>query len=221
MDESNRGKLTFGLALLLTGILLFLQLDPNTNAGFGMLWPLYPVLFGVMGLFNKNGRAFSLILLLVGVFFLLRNLNVLPHISSMYIWPSIIVLIALVAIFSAFGGRKHHHYSTADGDRYSALFGETKETVKDQDVKKISVSAVFGGVELDLTQADIQGEGALIDVFVLFGSADIIAPDTWAVENKISSVFGGVENKTRADSQQKKMLLTGSVIFGGASVRTR
>ncbi|MFZ5974278.1 MAG: LiaF domain-containing protein [Bacillota bacterium] len=139
----------------------------------------------------------------------------------MYIWPTVIILIALVTIFSAFGGRRRH-YTTGDGVRYSAIFGETKEAVRDQNVQKISVSATFGGVELDMTQAGIQNEAAVVDVFVLFGSADIIVPENWAVEVRVTPILGGVENKTRpSDHQQKKLLLTGSVMFGGASVRAR
>lgn len=220
MNESNRGKLTFGLAMLLTGVLLFLQLDPSTGAGFGMLWPLYLVLFGFMGMLNRNGKAFSLILFIIGLYFLFRNLDVLPYIPSMYIWPSIIILIALVAIFSAFAGKKYHSV-TADGEKYSAFFGETKEVIKDRDIKSLSVWVMFGNVELDLSQARIQDGSAVIDIFSMFGGAEIIVPDDCAVEMKITPILGGVENKTRAEGQEKKLLLSGTVILGGAAIRSR
>jgi predicted membrane protein len=220
MNESNRGRLTFGLVLLLTGVLLFLQLDPYSRAGFGMLWPLYPVLLGFMGLFNRSGKGFSLILLLVGLFFLLRNLNVLPYIPAMYIWPSVLILVAVFAIITAMGPRRHAAPSGGEG-RYSATFGETKQTVRDQDFKGLSASALFGGVELDLSEAGMEGDNASIDVFVLFGGAEIIVPESWYAEVKITPIFGGVENKTAAQIREKKVLVTGTVLFGGAVIRTR
>jgi len=219
MDESKRGKLTFGLVLLLTGVLLFLQLGPYPGLGFGNLWPLYLVVFGFMGLFNRTGKGFSLILLLVGVFFLLRNLNVMPYIPTMYIWPSVIVLVAVFVIISAVG--KKSHVVSADGaSRYSALFGETKETVRDQDFKSLSVSAVFGNVALDLSEAEMQGENASIDIFVLFGGAEIVLPESWAAQVKITPILGGAENKTTTQTGAHKVLVTGTTIFGGAEIRT-
>ena len=220
MNESNRGRLTFGLVLLLTGVLLFLQLGPYPGLGFGTLWPLYLLVFGFMGLFNRTGKGFSLILLLVGVFFLLRNLNVMPYIPAMYIWPSILILVAVFAILSAFGTRRHV-VSAGGGSRYSAAFGETKETVRDQDFKGLSASALFGSVELDLSEARMQGETASIDIFVLFGSAEVILPESWSAEVKITPIFGGAENKTTAQTGEHKVLVTGTVLFGGAVIRSR
>jgi len=174
MSESGKGKLTFGLVLLLTGVILFLQLEGERNTGFGTLWPLYLILFGGIGLFGRGGKTFSGILLLAGVFFLLRNLNVLPYISGAYVWPALIILIGLAVIGSAFSRRKGGATTGGEG-RYSAIFGEAADVINDPDFKSLSVNACFGSAQLDLSRADMRAEQAEIDVFAAFGGVEIMA----------------------------------------------
>jgi predicted membrane protein len=221
MSESGKGKLTFGLVLLLTGVILFLQLEGERNTGFGTLWPLYLILFGGIGLFGRGGKTFSGILLLAGLFFLLRNLNVLPYISGAYVWPALIILIGLAVIGSAFSRRKGGATTGGEG-RYSAIFGEAADVINDPDFKSLSVNACFGSAQLDLSRADMRAEQAEIDVFAAFGGVELTLPQGWRVENRVLSILGGVDNKARPDGQeQKKVVLTGTVICGGITIRQR
>lgn len=220
MDETAKSRLTLGLFVLLTAIILFFQL--NGGQGFGQLWPLYLLLFGFSGLFNRSSWMLGGVLLIIGVFFLLRNFNIISGIPISYIWPGILLLFAVVIIAGAFAKRSGGELMKGQRN-YTAFFGGTEDIIDNPDFKSLSLSAMFGGVDLDMTRAGIQGEEARIDVFVLFGGADLILPENWRVENRAISIFGGVENQSRAsdDPDRKRVLLTGTVLFGGVTIKTR
>ena len=87
-----------------------------------------------------------------------------------------------------------------------------------------NISSIFGGSEIDFTQADINGQ-VVIRFEVLFGGAKIIIPSHWAVQNEIDGVFHGVDDNRRfnpdaALNPGKVLILKGSVTFGGVEIRS-
>lgn len=51
----------------------------------------------------------------------------------------------------------------------------------------------FGGMDIDLTQAELTAQHTVIDVYCVFGGVDIIVPDTWQVDLDVLPIFGGAE----------------------------
>ncbi len=47
--------------------------------------------------------------------------------------------------------------------------------------KSGSLSAIFGGFEIDLTRAEIEGDEAVIYAEAFFGGGEIRIPETWQV----------------------------------------
>jgi predicted membrane protein len=80
---------------------------------------------------------------------------------------------------------------------------------------------IFGGTELDLSQADIQGT-VVIDNTNIFGGMKITVPANWEVRTEMTSIMGGTDDKrtTREIDQNKVLVLTGVCIFGGVDVRS-
>jgi len=88
------------------------------------------------------------------------------------------------------------------------------------------VTAVFGGFEMDLSQMTMESESANLDTFVLFGGGEICVPDGWGVSVRVSALAGGVEDKSISPPSiqgqpPKLLIITGSVMFGGITVKTR
>ena len=82
-----------------------------------------------------------------------------------------------------------------------------------------SVTAIFGGVELDLRQAKIK-DGAVIDVFTFCGGVNINMPDDVIVKNGVHGILGGSEDKTAPKPSAKKTIhLRGECILGGLEVK--
>jgi len=81
----------------------------------------------------------------------------------------------------------------------------------------------MGGVTLDLTQARIAGEEAVIDVFAWWGGIEIRVPPEWTVVSKVVPVMAGYEDKTRPTTRSptappSRLLIRG--VMGGVEVKS-
>ena len=83
---------------------------------------------------------------------------------------------------------------------------------------------VFGGVEINLTQSDINGR-AEIEVVQMFGGTKIIVPPHWKVQSdELVCIFGSLEDKRQIAGStvdpNKTLVLKGTCIFGGIDLRS-
>ena len=58
------------------------------------------------------------------------------------------------------------------------------------------LTAVFGGVTLDLRGAELDPAGASINATAAFGGVEILVPKGWRISVRSTPIFGGVEDKT-------------------------
>ena len=134
-------------------------------------------------------------------------------------WPVMLIAIGLMVSVGS-GGRKRSKKSAADvsGNEKIAIFYGEESRVKG-DYTGGSVTAIFGGVELDLRQAKIK-DGAVIDVFTFCGGVNINMPDDVIVKNEVHGILGGSEDKTVSKSSAKKTIyLRGECVLGGLEVK--
>jgi predicted membrane protein len=112
------------------------------------------------------------------------------------------------------------------GDDYLdtvSVFGSVKKTVLSKNFKGGEIVNVFGGAELDFTQADIAGK-VIIDITQIFGGVKMIVPPHWQVVPDIAAVFAGIEDKrmksTASVGSEKILVLKGVSIFAGVDIRS-
>ncbi len=112
------------------------------------------------------------------------------------------------------------------GDDYLdtvSVFGSVKKTILSKNFKGGEIVNIFGGAELDFTQADINGK-VIIDITQIFGGVKMIVPPHWQVVPDIAAVFAGIEDKrmksTAAVGSEKILILKGVSIFAGVDVRS-
>jgi predicted membrane protein len=81
--------------------------------------------------------------------------------------------------------------------------------------------ALLGGVELDLRNATIEDDEAVIDLLVMFGGLEIRVPEDWVVIDEVATAVGGMENRTRSlqEPGSKRLVVRGTVLFGGLDIR--
>ncbi|MGY6559458.1 MAG: LiaF transmembrane domain-containing protein [Nitritalea sp.] len=87
-------------------------------------------------------------------------------------------------------------------------------------------SVYFAGVELDLTHAQLDREVSL-HVDVAFGGIKLILPQDWQVDIISTHIFAGVEDKRmprfphqKARKSKGRLLISGSVLFGGIELKS-
>ncbi len=191
------------------------------------LWPLLMIFAGVVNVVTKPGRrVWGALLIGAGTLFQLDSLGILRF-RWADLWPLAIIAAGVMMIWGSIESRRVRAAS-ASGDapnamNSTAVFGGVERRVTVRDFRGGRVSAVFGGVELDFRDADMEGEQAVLEVNAIFGGAEIRVPETWKVEQRGQTLFGGYTDTTRLSKDAnapsaKTLLITGTTLFGGVEV---
>ncbi|MCY1532439.1 Cell wall-active antibiotics response 4TMS YvqF [compost metagenome] len=103
------------------------------------------------------------------------------------------------------------------------VFGGSHQAVYSKNFKGGEITAVFGGCDVNLTQADFEGE-IKIEVTAIFGGAKIIIPPGWEVKSEVTAIFGGLDDKRAIqpladDAPRKVLIIEGLALFGGVDIR--
>ena len=104
------------------------------------------------------------------------------------------------------------------------IFGENRKQILSKDFKGGESVCVFGGVEINLTQADINGRIPL-ELVQVFGGTKLIVPPHWKIDTEeVVSVFGGLNDKRQVQNavtdQTKVLVLKGTTFFGGIDIKS-
>ncbi len=248
-DFKNRdnSRIIGGLIIIAVGAVLLLR---NTGVYFPrwlFSWPMILILVGIYSGFKHNFRNPSwMILIGIGSFFLVQKF--IPGLSrEPLFWPLVIIAGGVLFMLrprknpfvwtndkqqDSLGGSNTTYLGTQSGEvpdasdtlNVRSVFSGVKRNMLSKNFQGGTISSIFGGSEIDFTQADINGQ-VVIRFEVLFGGAKIIIPSHWAVQNEIDGIFHGVDDNRRfnpdaALNPGKVLILKGSVTFGGVEIRS-
>jgi len=233
---SFRGRALGGLIIVAVGSTLLAR---NMGVYFPHWLFSWPMLLIVIGLYVGAKHSFRnfgwLIPIAIGSVFLLENF--VPDLSVReYAWPIIIICIGLAMIFRPRGSRNRRRFrhwekmaeeTEKSGEGYFesvTMFGENKKQILSKDFKGGESVCVFGGTEINLTQADINGRVA-IELIQVFGGTKLIMPAHWKLETEeMVSIFGGLNDKRQfhntVTDQSKVLVLKGTCLFGGIDIKS-
>ena len=218
----------FGVTIVsLGGILLLRNLGvitfDNWPLFWGTFWAGIFLIAGLSILFSSRrptGWVWGLLLLAVAAAIGLNAYNIINISVWKLFWPIILILVGLAVVLGIGSGRRQSKKRAADGgdsEKVAIFYGE--ESRVKGDYTGGSLTAIFGGVELDLRQAKIK-DGAVIDVFALCGGISVSLPDDVIIQNEVRGILGGSEDKTVPKSSAKKTIyLKGECILGGLEIK--
>jgi hypothetical protein len=84
---------------------------------------------------------------------------------------------------------------------------------------ELSALCIFGGGELDLTEAVLTGQETVITAVCLFGGLEITVPEGMAVRSEVVGIFGGTEVPSDSAVPGAPLLVVkGAAIFGGIEI---
>ena len=86
--------------------------------------------------------------------------------------------------------------------------------------KVIRIISVFGGSEIDFTDAIFHTPQVTVKILCIFGGEEIYVQENIKVVSKAFCVFGGIDNKAPsiANRQAPTIILEGLVLFGGVDI---
>lgn len=220
-------SIVWGLVLLAVSAVLVLNAleITNVNIFFDGWWTLFIIVPSFVGLFNDRDKTGNIIGLLIGTFLLLACQNI---IDFDILWKlAVPAVIAVIGIKLVFGGVRGNNGAVkcieANGDSMKTAFAAfSGQDIKfDNEVfRGAEITAVFGGIKLDLRNAVFESD-TVINVCCVFGGADVLLPDCVNVKINSNSLFGGIDNKKHNNmtENQYTVYLNGTCIFGGVDVK--
>jgi hypothetical protein len=113
--------------------------------------------------------------------------------------------------------------SLDDNEHIISVFaGNTRKGAWDVP-RLIRIVSIFGGAELDFTDARFTAETTYITVFCLFGGVHLRVRDGMRTVSKAVCIFGGVDNRggTTFDPNAPLLVVEGVAIFGGVDIRVK
>ncbi|MFI9270583.1 DUF1707 domain-containing protein [Kitasatospora sp. NPDC052896] len=104
-----------------------------------------------------------------------------------------------------------------------AVFGGVTRKGRWRVGSHLKVVAVFGGVELDLSDAVFESPEVVIEVSAVFGGVEIRVPENVSLVGSGAGIFGGftVREQTADDPYAPVVRVKGAAVFGGCEAKPR
>lgn len=218
----NCKNIILGIILIVVGVWFGLYATGvvKVNLLFDGWWTLFIIVPSFLGLFDEDGRTGSLIGLFAGVLLLLSCQDVLNFdIILKLIVPCVLIVTGLSFIFKGKIKTKNiENVKTVGGTNYNATFSGQNLDFSKEEFTGTKLDAVFGGIKCDLRNAIINDD-VVIEASAIFGGITIIVPKDVNVKITSTSIFGGVDGKSKMDKPGKTIYVNATCLFGGVEVK--
>lgn len=196
----NPGRIIAGLTFILIGALLVIDRTGVAEAGdlAWNLWPLLLVAFGVsMYVSQQSNRTGGLIIIGIGVFLLILNIDILPGSTWDWIWPAVLIAIGIWIISRRFWpGEAGSVAATGDRVTSTVILSSNEIENASSEFRGGGLTTVLGTMRLNLRRAGLAPDGARLDITTLMGDTEVRVPETWAVQVNATPVLGDVKDET-------------------------
>jgi hypothetical protein len=217
----NSGRILIGGLLIALGVVAALEQAGVADAGrlISTWWPLLVIAGGLLQLVSvPRAPTNAAVAVTIGLGLLAWTTGLLGSDVMRLLWP--LALIGVGAWFmltrTAAGPVAAH---PAEQVRAWALFSGREIASHARPLRHAALTAMFGGVNLDLTDAEVPAEGVVIEATAAFGGVEIKVPRGWRVDMSGPALFGGYEDKTRGAMTDGPLVIVRClVLFGGAEV---
>lgn len=172
-------QVILGALIVLMGVLLLGQTTELYDLGF--LFDYVPSLFILLGLYAMVRSGFRnlfgpLVIVAVAGAWQLVALDYVSGDQVWQFWPVFVILFGLSVIVSQIRGRRRASAIGEDHVSALAVFGGSEKRSASTSFSGANLTALFGGTELDLREAEIADPPAHVNAVALFGGVSIIVP---------------------------------------------
>lgn len=106
----------------------------------------------------------------------------------------------------------------------NVIFGGDSKQISSYDFQGGKITAIFGGLEIDLTNCCLSKEHKVIEVFVLFGGVSLKVPREWNVRSECTAIMGGIDDSINEMRDvyvdpAAELIIKGVVLMGGLEIK--
>jgi hypothetical protein len=219
---SPKGRLSVGLVLICLGVVLTLgQAGLLHLEGLGRFWPLLFIGVGIVKVrqpLEDGQKAVGMALLSAGGLLLLVNI-----LSWGRAWPLLLVFLGVLLLWQSLDKPQASEPVPSESPYLSelALMGAAKRSPRMAEFRGGYITALLGGVDLDLRKARLAASPAVLDVVAVWGGIELKVPAGWSVEGKVVPIMGGFEDKTQLlveSAEVPRLVVRGYAIMGGVVI---
>lgn len=219
-------RLVVGLGVALIGLIELAENLELLDAYevYPVFWPVALAALAVAFLVGRAGhpsRNWGWLFAALALVAALKGFEVaIPIDPFRLLWPALLLLGGYALVRRALRGPS----PTARGDGSTvssfAMMAGLERTNRSEAFRGGDLTAVMGGVGLDLRGARLAPEGATIDVFALWGGIELTVPEGWRVELDVMPLLGAFEDRTRAaeTATAPTLKIRGFVVMAGGEV---
>ncbi len=246
-ERDPKGHIWAGVFIILVGVAALVK-----SYVFGIDWIFsWQMLLIALGVFIGLKSGFRggswLVMIFVGGYFLLDRYFIIAPSTKQMIWPALLILLGAFLIFrpkrmdefwkgdGCFDNSKQRQpesipvtpvAQSADEEvlEVVAVFAAVRKNIYSKKFRGGEIVSVFGGAEINLTQAEFQQPQIVIESVQVFGGAKLVIPADWVIHNEAVAIFGGIEDKrpqpAALTAPEKILVLKGFVMFGGIEIKS-
>jgi len=106
-----------------------------------------------------------------------------------------------------------------------AFMGGSELNYSSQALKGGEVIAIWGGYQIDFTNADMQEDSMELNLYCIMGGVEVKVPPNWDVEKRGAvCIMGGFSNKTKCIAEElelprKTLIVKGLALMGGGEIK--
>jgi hypothetical protein len=183
------------------------------------LWPLFIIIPGISAAFR--GRYILGGGLVVGGTAFLLSLFLEVNIWQ-FVWPTLLILfgISMIVRPRSAGSKKGKKELSQDTVDEVVIFGGVDRKITSKEFSGGKVDAVFGGGEIDISQAELAEDTVELEINCVFGGIELIVDtEKYRVESQGIGVFGGWGSSYTPSKLDKPILVVrGAAVFGGVDI---
>jgi predicted membrane protein len=230
---SENKRVYLGVFLIAIGGLWILErLDfiPDIWEDIFISWQMLLIGIGVFSIIGGN-KTTGTILIIIGGFFLIDDIFLIPRELRQIGWPLVIIGIGVVLLVTH--GRKktapqiNNQKNSVGMDYFDdfVVFGGREVFINSQSFLGGKTTSMFGGTEYDLRQAQLSENGAVIECVSIFGGCGFKVPPDWTIKNEVTAIFGAFSDKRgttfgqMVSNPSKTLIIKGFSAFGGVEIK--
>src|SRR5258708_439618 len=208
-----------GIALVVVGGLLLLSQMGIIHDWFNF-WAAVFVFVGLLNVLQSTkARPWGFILIGIGILFELDQLDIV-HVSFHVYWPIAVIAFGVLMIWRAYQPAAESGGIVSPNLNVVAIWGGGEYRIRAQNFRGGDLVAFMGGFDVDLREADIEGDSATINVTAFMGGGVLRVPENWMVSMQVGAFMGGHTLKTReTPGANKTLIVKGIAVMGGVEVR--